>query len=83
MLRTSFKGARKSSFCLSFNHFITFVLFLYAILKIYAVSFIIVSQALLNHEVRPNEFISACDTLTNDTAYIFKMADKNKTNVRR
>jgi hypothetical protein len=41
------KGARKSSFCLSFNHFITFVLFLYAILKIYAVSFINVSQALI------------------------------------
>jgi hypothetical protein len=45
---TSAKGARKSSFCLSFNHFInTFVLFLSAILKIYAVSFINVSQALI------------------------------------
>ena len=43
----SAKGARKSSFCLSFNHFITFVLFLSAILKIYAVSFINVSQALI------------------------------------
>jgi hypothetical protein len=25
--------------------------------------------------------ISACDTLMKDTAYIFKMADKNKTKV--
>ena len=35
-----------------------------------------------NHEVRPKGervVISACDTLMKNTAYIFKMADKNKT----
>jgi hypothetical protein len=31
--------------------------------------------------IRPNFVISACETLMKDTAYIFKMADKNKTKV--
>jgi hypothetical protein len=59
-------------------------LFLPAILKIYAVaaselytvSGSVVAAGLI---VRPNFVISACDTLMKDTAYIFKMADKNKT----